>query len=131
MAERFNAEIQVHEFLNPNEVNEIVSSHDYRNGDWRSLGALRGLPSGVHKNVIPVDLIDTRFLVLTAVDPGSTVDAHSHDEAVVRYIVNGSLTLNGQQYGAGDWVIVPRGAEYRIVTTTGYTAVVGYGVPCD
>lgn len=131
MAERFNGDIQVEEFVNPSETKEIVSSQSFRGGDWRSLGNLRGLPSGVHKNVIPVDLTDTRFLVVTVVDPDSTIKAHSHDEAVVRYIVSGSLTLNGQQYGTGEWMIVPLGAEYEIVTATGYTAIVGYGQACD
>jgi quercetin dioxygenase-like cupin family protein len=80
--------------------------------------------------VVPVDLKDVRFLVVSTVEPGTEVSSHSHDEAILRYITSGSLTLNGEEFGAGDWILVPRDAPDEILTAEGYTAVAGYGQAC-
>jgi quercetin dioxygenase-like cupin family protein len=125
------SELPFEDFINPDEVREIVSSKNYRDGEWDRLTRLRGFPAGVEKRVLPVDLQNFRILVLTTAERGTNVASHSHDEAILRYVVSGSLAINGITYGAGEWILIPRDQVYSVETEEGYTTIAGYGVACD
>lgn len=125
------ADLQLEEFVQPEDATEVISSKDFREGRWQQLAHLRNAPAGVRKTVIPVDVSYVRFLVVSKVEPGTMVTSHAHDEPIVRYITTGRLTLNGQPFEAGEWMVVPRGVDYHIETDAGYTAVAGYGVACE
>jgi len=125
------SELSLNEFINPEEADSIVSSQTFRDGDWVRLTTLRGFPSGVEKSVIPVDIESFRIVVLTTVGPDSHVAGHSHDEAILRYVVRGSLTINGTTYREGEWVLVPAHHSYTIGTEEGYLTLAPYGVACD
>lgn len=126
-----HSELSLDEFIDPEDAGDIVSSQTFRDGDWVRLTALRGFPDGVEKSVIPVDLEGVRIFVLTTVGPGTQVAEHSHDEAIVRYVIRGSMTVNGTTYREGEWVLVPANHSYAIGTEEGYLTLAGYGVPCD
>jgi hypothetical protein len=59
------------------------------------------------------------------------VHAHSHDEDVFRFIVKGSLVINGNiEVKEGMWFVVRANTAYEIETETGYTTFAGYGHVC-
>jgi hypothetical protein len=70
------------------------------------------------------------MLVITKVSPGTFVARHAHEEGIVRYITEGSLVLNGVDYPAGDWILVPEGVSYEIQTVDRYSAISGYLEAC-
>lgn len=67
------------------------------------------------------------YCFAVAADAKTKVPLHVHKgDAVCRYILDGSFTLNGTKYEAGEWVIVPKDKPYEIATEEGYHAVVAY-----
>lgn len=68
--------------------------------------------------------------MLTTTEPGTHVATHAHDEPMFRYVIEGSLTINGTEYRPGDWVFIPEGVPYDIRTTEGYTTLGCYGQAC-
>jgi quercetin dioxygenase-like cupin family protein len=124
------SELPLEEFIDPENTKDIVSSQTYRDGDWQRLTKLAGFPAGVGKSVIPVDAKSFRILVLTQGEPNTQVASHSHDEAILRYIVQGSLTINGTTYREGEWVLVPAGLNYTVESDEGYFTIAGYGEAC-
>ena len=119
------------EFVRQGEASNVVDSHSFVAGQWKARGRLRGFPTGIMKHVVPVDISYANFLVITSVEPGSKVHPHTHDEPQFRYVIHGSLSLNGKRYVAGDWVFVPAGIPYHIETDEGYTTLGCYGVQCE
>jgi anti-sigma factor ChrR (cupin superfamily) len=128
---RLQAAITFEQFLNPKHQKAVVSNKNFALGNWNDLCRLQGSPKGVRKRVLPVDFRDFCMVVVTDVEPGTDVASHGHDEGIVRYIIEGSLRLNGVTYDAGDWILVPPGMKYEIHTDTGYKAVAGYLAACD
>ena len=124
------SDLQLTDFIDPESSKEIISSKTFPRGDWNQICRLKNTPPEINKRVIPVDARSYRILVVTTVAPNTRVPNHSHDEGVVRFITQGSLTLNDVDYHAGDWVFTPEGSSYEIYTSEGYTAVAGYGTYC-
>jgi hypothetical protein len=59
------------------------------------------------------------------------VRAHSHEEDVFRFVVKGSLVINGNiKVKEGMWFVIRANTPYEIETETGYTAFSGYGNQC-
>ena len=68
---------------------------------------------------------------IVKVPPKKRVRRHSHDEDVFRFIVKGSLIINGDiRVREGMWFVVRANTSYEIETETGYTAFSGYGAQC-
>lgn len=125
-------DLQFSDFVDPYAIKDVVSSKTFAKGQWRSLTALKNFGDGVQKSVIPVDISQFKILVHSQVVAGNLIKIHKHDdEPQIRYVVSGSLKLNGETYFAGDWIIVPRGYEYEIYTDTGYITLAGYGQQCQ
>ena len=118
------------DFIDPLTCKNIVDNESFPEGDWEQICRLKDTRPGVNKRVIPVDLRPYCMLVVSTVEPNTEVEGHSHDEGIIRFIVEGSFTLNGKRYTAGDWVFVPSGMLYEICTSEGYTAVAGYYTWC-
>ena len=98
---------------------ESLKHHQFKNHD------------SIKKTFIPVDLAFFRQGVITTVEPETEVDSHKHDEPMLRYVLDGSMKLNGKKYLPGDWVLVPKNTPYEIYTDTGYTNMSIYGnCPC-
>jgi len=110
---------------------EIISNHNFKEGDWSVICKLKKSPPNVHKRVIPVDFREFCMLVVTEVAPHSSVNKHSHAEGIVRYVIKGSFILNGVEYREGDWVLVPEGVPYSITTESGYIVIAGYRTWCE
>jgi|SRR6185369_3005684 hypothetical protein len=73
----------------------------------------KNIPGGFTKFQLPVALGRTQ-LFLTSAPPNVKVPKHSHnDGAGVRFIVAGSITFNGQELSAGDWMFIPKGRPYQ------------------
>jgi hypothetical protein len=65
------------------------------------------------------------------VPPGKRVPLHSHEEDVFRYIVKGSLVLNGStQINEGMWFVVKANTPYEAYTEGGYKALFRYTYRC-
>ncbi len=68
---------------------------------------------------------------IVKVPPKKRVRRHSHDEDVFRFVVKGSLIINGDiRVREGMWFVVRANTPYEIETETGYTVFSGYGAQC-
>jgi hypothetical protein len=65
------------------------------------------------------------------VPPGKSVPLHSHEEDIFRYVVKGSLVLNGTiQINEGMWFVVKANTPYEIFTEGGFEALFRYQMRC-
>jgi hypothetical protein len=95
----------------------IVTSRDAEAAALREALAIDNVPDGFAKHQLPVYLPESSFLFLTVAQPGAASTTHSHDEGDgIRFIVSGSIEYEGVELTAGDWMFVPRGAEYSFTT---------------
>jgi mannose-6-phosphate isomerase-like protein (cupin superfamily) len=95
----------------------IVTSRDADASELRDALAITNVPAGFTKHQLPVYLPESSFLFLTVAEPGAASTKHSHDEGDgIRFIVSGSIEYEGVELTAGDWMFVPRGAEYSFTT---------------
>lgn len=86
---------------------------------------------GIKKTPIVWPMMDYKMFYTVEVPPNTTVATHSHDEAVFRVLVSGSLILNGKKIDQpGTWYVVPALTEYEIKTETGYVVISGYTSVC-
>src|SRR5438477_7329375 len=86
----------------------------------------------VEKTPIAWPLFDGyNMFYIVKVPPKKRVRRHSHDEDVFRFVVKGSLVINGDvKVKEGMWFVIKSNTPYGIETETGYTAFVGYGKVC-
>ena len=91
----------------------IVTSRDADMAGLREALMVPNLPEGFHKWQVPVSHDGPTHLFITVADPGATVPNHAHnDGANARFIASGSITFQGKELTAGDWMFIPAGAEY-------------------
>lgn len=128
---QLDSELPFTDFIDPYNINEIISSKNFKGGSWERLSKLKDFNNGIHKSVLPIDISQFNILVVSEVIPDRLIKKHKHDdEPQFRYILSGSFILNDEVFNAGDWVIVPQSHEYEIFTETGYTTIAGYGMSC-
>ena len=84
----------------------------------------------VRKYFVPIDCSYWDLDLITYVEPRTIIPEHSHSEPVLRYVLEGSLELNGETYEVGDWVLVPANIKYRIQTKSGYKILSRYHADC-
>ncbi|MFD4549412.1 cupin domain-containing protein [Streptomyces sp. NPDC058466] len=126
-----SSELDFQDFISDPGQTEIIDSETFRDGQWRDLTRQSNFKPSVNKFVIPVNIAQAKFLVLTEVEGPTTVKSHAHSEPILRFVISGRFKLNGKAYSPGDWVYVPAGADYEISTEEGYTALMPYGEPCN
>ncbi len=86
---------------------------------------------GVKKTPIVWPLMDYKMFYTVEVPANTTIAKHSHEEAVFRILISGSLILNGKTIDKpGTWYVVPALTEYEIKTDTGYVVISGYTSMC-
>lgn len=86
---------------------------------------------GIRKTPIVWPMMDYKMFYTVEVPPNTTVAKHSHEEAVFRVLISGSLVLNGKKIDKpGTWYVVPALTEYEIKTDTGYVVISGYTSIC-
>src|SRR5437868_5775755 len=82
---------------------------------------------GILKTPLVWPLWDYKMFYVVDVPAKVTIPTHSHDEAVFRILISGSLTINGVKVDKpGTWYVVPAFTEYKISTETGYSVLSGY-----
>lgn len=86
---------------------------------------------GIKKTPIVWPLLDYKMFYIVDVPANATIARHSHEEAVFRVLLSGSLVLNGKKIDRpGTWYVVPALTEYEIKTDTGYSALSAYTSIC-
>ena len=85
---------------------------------------------GIQKVPISWPLYKYNMFFVVSVPARTVVPSHVHDEDVFRYVLEGTLKLNGRKIKAGEWFVVRAGTTYRIFTDTGYKAISGYTSIC-
>lgn len=96
------------------DMSGVVTSRDPGMNDLLADLRRDGMPPGFSQQQLPVRLAGPDVLFyLTTIDPGGIVPTHSHERALWRVIVSGSIILNdGRELKSGDWMYVPPGVEY-------------------
>jgi hypothetical protein len=98
----------------------------------RALDALEieNVPDGFKKWQLPLALRCESQLFVTVGQPGVKVPPHSHDEGHgVRFIAGGSISYEGRELTAGDWMYIPAGQEYSFEVGR-YGAIMCYCYCC-
>ncbi|MDQ0784646.1 cupin domain-containing protein [Streptomyces sp. B3I8] len=70
------------------------------------------VPTGFRKWQLPVHLNGPSLDFITVGEPGARVGDHSHDGDGIRYVMSGSITVNGNELTSGDWMFIPAGVDY-------------------
>ena len=91
----------------------IITSRDAKAEDAVKALAIDNVPPGFQKWQLPVWLNKPSHLFMTVAEPGAHSTKHSHDDGDgIRFIVSGSISYNGQELTAGDWMFIPAGVPY-------------------
>jgi quercetin dioxygenase-like cupin family protein len=73
---------------------------------------------------------ESMFYVVT-VPPKKHTARHSHEEDIFRFVVKGSLVLNGSiQIKEGMWFVIKANTPYEIDTESGYKTIMDYSRLC-
>jgi hypothetical protein len=91
----------------------IMTSRDADAKDLRRALDVDNVPDGFRKYQLPAFLPEPSFLFITVAEPDAEAPSHSHDDGDgIRFIAGGSIIYNDMELIAGDWMFVPRGAQY-------------------
>ncbi len=92
---------------------KVLTSRDPGARRAQELLTVSNVPGGFKKWQLPVYLSEPSQLFITVAEPDVSVPEHSHDEGDgIRFIVSGSITYNGVELSAGDWMFIPAGSKY-------------------
>ena len=88
----------------------------------------------IRKEPVLYRLYEHYMFYVVTVPPGKRIHRHKHDEAIFRFIAQGSLTLisNNESYDiqAGMWFVVKANTPYEIRSEEGYVSLAGYKSKC-
>ena len=91
----------------------VVTSKDAVAQRAKKLLTVSNVPGGFTKWQLPVLLTRPSQMFITVAEPGLQVGEHSHDEGDgIRFIAGGSITFEGKELSAGDWMFIPTGTRY-------------------
>ena len=91
---------------------KIVTSKDKVAEELRDVLKINNIPNGFDKWQLPLSLSKAQLFISVG-HPGTEVPTHSHDEgAGIRVIISGSIEYEGRELTAGDWMYIPKGAQY-------------------
>ena len=94
---------------------KIVTSREKVAEELRDALRTDNIPDGFIKWQLPLAMAKPTQLFISVGLPGTKVPSHSHDDgAGIRFIASGSVIYDGQELTAGDWMYIPKGAEYSI-----------------
>ena len=110
----------------------IVTSKDRRANEVREELRVTNIPEGFSKWQLPVYFKKPTHLFISVGSPGVHTPEHSHDEGDgLRFIASGSISYDGKELGAGDWMFIPAGAKYEFtVGSLGATMFYCYECCC-
>lgn len=87
--------------------------------------SVTNVPKGFTKTQLPFVFQQSQFFVSRA-EAGAKVAEHAHDGGdAIRFVLDGSITYQGVELKAGDWMFIPKGVPYaidigRLGATMGY-----------
>lgn len=91
----------------------IITSKDDGVPELRKTLSTTNVPNGFHKWQLPVHLDSPSHLFITVAEPNVKSPRHSHkDGDGIRFIAGGSITYEGKELSAGDWMFIPAGRAY-------------------
>ena len=92
---------------------QIITSKDEGAAKLRKALSTTNVPEGFQKWQLPVHLDNPSHLFITVAEPNVKSPRHSHkDGDGIRFIAGGSITYEGKELSAGDWMFIPAGKEY-------------------
>ena len=92
---------------------QIITSKDEGAAKLRKTLSTANVPKGFQKWQLPVHLDNPSHLFITVAEPNAKSPRHSHkDGDGIRFIAGGSITYEGQELSAGDWMFIPAGKAY-------------------
>ena len=92
---------------------KILTSHDFPN--CRVDLSIKDLPDGFQQVQLPFKLKNSSAMFFTTAAPNAFFPEHIHSKAnVFRIVVAGSISVEGCELIAGDWMFVPAGSPYWI-----------------
>jgi hypothetical protein len=93
----------------------ITTSRDKEAEHLREVLKITNVPKGFQKWMLPVYLTSASQLYISMAEPNVEVPSHSHDEGEgIRFMISGSIMYNGKELTAGDWMYIPKGAQYSM-----------------
>ena len=91
---------------------KIVTSRDKVAKELLDILNVDNIPGGFNKWQLPFHLSKAQLFISVG-QPGTKVPSHSHDEgAGIRFIISGSISYEGKELNAGDWMYIPKGSKY-------------------
>ena len=108
---------------------KILTSQDRESRALRELLPVSAVPEGFKKWQLPF-VFDKAQFFMTEAAPGADANEHAHEGGSgIRFILSGSITHNGVELKAGDWMYIPRGARYSFKVGP-HGATMGYRYQC-
>lgn len=93
----------------------ITTSRDEGMEHLQKVLKITNVPNGFQKWMLPVYLTGASQLYISMAEPNAEVPLHSHDEGDgIRVMISGSIIYNGKELTAGDWMYIPKGAQYSM-----------------
>lgn len=93
---------------------QITTSRDEGCIEAQRLLEVENVPGGFRKWQLPVALRCESQMFISVGPPGAKVPRHSHDEGPgIRFIMSGSIIYDNKELTGGDWMYIPKGAEYE------------------
>ncbi len=91
---------------------EVITSRDEGIDDVLYELRRPDMPPGIQSWQLPIILDEDTFIFLTVAEPGAIVPTHKHSRDLFRVVISGSIITDGKELKSGDWMFVPKGAEY-------------------
>lgn len=93
----------------------IVTSRDTGMSAARNELKRTGMPKGFEQWQLPIPHpLENLVVMIGRMKPNARVERHSHKVWVFRYIIQGSLKIDGKTLRAGDWMLIPPGVPYEL-----------------
>jgi hypothetical protein len=109
----------------------IITSKDEAAVRAMDILAVDNVPDGFRKWQLPVYFGEPSQMYISVGEPGVKVPTHAHEEGDgIRFIAGGSITYEGQELTAGDWMFIPAGESYSFEVGR-YGAVICYCYCCS
>jgi len=98
--------------------NRVITSRDKGMADVQRDLKRGPMPAGIQQWQIPIAIGPAEDILFFAGvhKPGAKVPEHTHKDAVLHIVVKGSMKHRGRVLKAGDWILVPPGQSYSLVT---------------
>jgi quercetin dioxygenase-like cupin family protein len=96
---------------------EVITSRDEGMDDVLFELRRPDMPPGIESWQLPIILDEDTFVFLTVAQPGAIVPTHKHTRDLFRVVISGAIITDGKELKSGDWMFVPKGAEYSYHAT--------------